>query len=158
MSYEDFTTAVNALVAANTDLIDILNTTRTNTIASLTASEDAVNMAHDLFSDASQALLEVRQSILVQGTSGMAISKAHLGKTIQMDFATPNTVVIPKGLPDLEVGSIIRVRRLGAGTTEVVAASDVTVVTALGSLMVPQYKTVTLQKLDDNKWLIEGNV
>lgn len=61
---------------------------------------------------------------LVELTAGRTLAKADAGKYIRVTDGSANNITVPKD--EFAAGDIVTVRQSGAGTTTLVAASDVT--------------------------------
>jgi len=93
-------------------------------------------------------------------TANYTIQRGDAGNLINMNLATPNTVTVP---PDTEVGFEnnvqIVVAQYGAGQTEIVAGSGVTLRSKDGNLKIAsQYSAATLVKIGANEWYLFGDL
>lgn len=82
-------------------------------------------------------------------------------KMIQMNSASANTLTIPtNATAAYPIGCQIRVMQIGAGKTQIVAASGVTLNSPVGSTVYvsAQWGMVTLIKRDTNSWVALDNV
>lgn len=82
------------------------------------------------------------------------------GKLIEMNVATANTLTIPvAATSQLPVGAKIDVTQYGAGQTQIVAASGVTLYSAGGATKLRvQYSGATLIQADTNVWYLFGDI
>jgi len=85
---------------------------------------------------------------------------AYNGKLIEMNVATANTLTIPiQATSQLPVGAKIDVTQYGAGQTQIVAASGVTLYSAGGATKLRvQYSGATLIQADTNVWYLFGDI
>lgn len=85
---------------------------------------------------------------------------AYNGKLIEMNVATANTLTIPIASTSfLPVGAKIDVTQYGAGQTQIVAASGVTLYSAGGATKLRlQYSGATLVQADLNVWYLFGDI
>ncbi|MCP4410077.1 MAG: hypothetical protein GY807_20500 [Gammaproteobacteria bacterium] len=83
------------------------------------------------------------------------------GKEVTMSNASANTLTIPPNSSvAFDVGTIINVTQLGAGTTTITGDTGVTVngVSTGSADITTQYKAATLLKTATNTWLLQGSV
>lgn len=85
---------------------------------------------------------------------------AYNGKLIEMNVATANTLTIPiQSTSNLPVGAKIDVTQYGAGQTQIVAASGVTLQSAGSATKLRvQYSGATLIQADTNVWYLFGDI
>lgn len=85
---------------------------------------------------------------------------AYNGKLIEMNVATANTLTIPiASTSNLPIGAKIDVIQYGAGQTQIVAASGVTLYSAGGATKLRvQYSGATLVQSDLNIWYLFGDI
>jgi len=85
---------------------------------------------------------------------------AYNGKLIEMNVATANTLTIPvAATSQLPVGAKIDVTQYGAGQTQIVAASGVTLYSAGGATKLRlQYSGATLIQADTDVWYLFGDI
>lgn len=85
---------------------------------------------------------------------------AYNGKLIEMNVATANTLTIPiQSTSNLPVGAKIDVTQYGAGQTQIVAASGVTLQSAGSATKLRvQYSGATLIQADINVWYLFGDI
>lgn len=85
---------------------------------------------------------------------------AYNGKLIEMNVATANTLTIPLSATSLlPIGAKIDVTQYGAGQTQIVAASGVTLYSAGGATKLrSQYSGATLIQADTNVWYLFGDI
>lgn len=78
---------------------------------------------------------------------------------VEMNNAAANTLTVP---PNASVafptGTTIIVRQMGAGQTEIVAGSGVTIRAPESLYIRKQYGQAVLHKRDTNEWCLEGNL
>ena len=80
---------------------------------------------------------------------------ADAGKLVEMNAAAANTLTIPpNSAVAVPVGTIIEVSMYGAGVTTVTAGTGVTLRTALASLALAQYGSVSLRKRATDEWVV----
>lgn len=81
-------------------------------------------------------------------------------KAVEMTAATAKTITVPPNASvAFDVGTVIEVARLGAGTVNILAGSGVTIrspqtLTALAS----QYSVASLRKRATNEWVLAGDL
>jgi hypothetical protein len=74
-----------------------------------------------------------------------------------VNSASATTVIIPNSsTEEIEVGSSIKVARVGSGTVEFTEESGVTLRTADSNYLTARWTTVELIKIDTDEWLLDG--
>lgn len=83
---------------------------------------------------------------------------ADAGKLITMDAAGATVLTVPANASvAFDVGTVVAVARLGAGTVTFAPAGGVTIHSASGFLAItPRYANAALTKLATNTWLLTG--
>ena len=89
-----------------------------------------------------------------------SLQLSYHGKLIEMNVATANTLTIPIAATSLlPIGAKIDVTQYGAGQTQIVAASGVTLHSAGGATKLRvQYSGATLIQADTNVWYLFGDI
>lgn len=93
-------------------------------------------------------------------TASYTLAIDDVGKVVEMDAETPNTLTVPThaDIP-FPIGAIIEVSQRGIGQTTIAAASGVVIRSLEGSLsLVAQYSVAALRKIDENEWLLMGGL
>lgn len=93
-------------------------------------------------------------------SSSYTLTLPDNGKLIEMSFATANTLTVPlNSLVALPIGTKIDVIQFGAGQTQILGASGVTVASAGGANKLRlQYSGCTLVKVNTDVWYIFGDI
>ena len=109
-----------------------------------------------------RALLSTDNPGLVNSThtSSYTLALADIGKLIEMNVATSNSLTVPPNSSiAIPVSSVINVRQYGAGTTTIQAGSGVTI-RSRGSLiaLAGQYAEATLTKRATDEWVLSGDL
>jgi hypothetical protein len=88
------------------------------------------------------------------------LSRADVGKLIQMDVAIANVVEVPVDASEnMPIGATIEVQQLGVGLTTVTPDSGVTLVSPNGNRAIAvRYGVVALRKKEPNLWEMEGRL
>lgn len=82
---------------------------------------------------------------------------ADAGKVVEMNNASANTLTVPPNSSvAFDIGTVIGVYRMGAGSTTVVQGSGVTV-RNVGSLRA-QYSEASLRKRATDEWVLAGDL
>ena len=107
-------------------------------------------------SSASAAILSIKTIT----EDSYILEETDIGKCIEMDSSTSNTVTIPLNSSVLfPIDTLIIVRQMGTGVTSVVAEGGVTIRNPQTSNQIyAQYGSVSLHKRGENEWCIDGDL
>lgn len=91
-------------------------------------------------------------------TDNYVLVLSDVGKVIEMNKATANTLTIPlNATVAFPIGTVIEVYQMGAGQVTIAAAGGVTLRTPRGAKLAAQYCTASLRKRDTDTWVVSGD-
>jgi len=95
-------------------------------------------------------------SSITDGGSYMIVSSEQ-NSILLVDSASATTIIIPNNsTEEIEVGSSIKVARVGSGTVEFTEEAGVTLRTADSNYLTARWTTVELIKIATDEWLLDG--
>jgi len=100
-------------------------------------------------------------SLNAQTGTTYTLALSDRGQVVTMNNASANTVTIPaNSAVAFDVGSVVVIYQIGAGTTSVTGDTGVTVngVSAGGGDISGQYKAASLIKTGTDSWIISGEI
>ena len=99
-------------------------------------------------------------SIKTITSDSYTLEATDIGKCIEMDNSSSNTVTIPLNSSILfPIDTLIIVRQMGAGATSIIAEDGVTIRNPQTSNQIyAQYGSVSLHKRGENEWCIDGDL
>ncbi len=97
--------------------------------------------------------------VLRTETANYQLALSDAGKVVEMNLAGANTLTVPpNGTVAFPIGTQIMGVQLGAGQTQIVAGSGVTIRTAATLFARAQYSAFSLYKRGTNEWVLAGDL
>ena len=98
--------------------------------------------------------------VLNRQTSDYILQLGDIGKLVDMDISTANTITVPTNTDvAFDLGSHIMVSNYGIGQTSIEAAVGVTIRSAANKLkLTSQYSVASLTKIGLNEWYLSGDL
>jgi len=95
-------------------------------------------------------------STITTDGSYMLISSEQ-NSVLLINSASAATIIVPNNsTEEIEVGSSIKIVRVGAGTVEFTEEAGVTIRLADSNYLTAQWTSVELLKIAENEWLVDG--
>ena len=92
-------------------------------------------------------------------TANYTLALADAGTTVEMNVATANTVTVPANATvAFPVNTVIEIAQIGAGTTTIAAATNVTLRYTDTLALRKQWASATLRKRATNEWHVSGDL
>lgn len=102
---------------------------------------------------------DIRLPINGQSASAYTLGLSDVGKMVEMNFATSNTLTVPpNSSQNIAIGSQIVVLQTGAGQTTIAAGVGVTVNGSPGLKLRAQWTSATLIKRGTDSWVVIGDL
>jgi hypothetical protein len=119
------------------------------------ATSSAVNVPGDVQALAEAVDAAFDSALITTKAASAILTEADIGKIVEMDVATANTLTIPSGLP---AGKALLVVQIGAGQTTLVQGAGVTIVRRYGLVMTGQGAGVLLYSRSTTQWVAIGGI
>jgi hypothetical protein len=99
----------------------------------------------------------LREVSSITDSGSYMLMSSEQNSILLVNSASATTVIIPNSsTEEIEVGSSIKVARVGSGTVEFTEESGVTLRTADSNYLTARWTTVELIKIDTDEWLLDG--